>query len=112
MLVIFVFLLWYLVQTTLARIIANNCRSRGNAKFVSLSAAVCGVNEVKDTIKIARNDQKMFRKKTVMFLDEIHRFNKMQQVIELCLSVPDFQKQTTHTHNNANNHNNTNRTIT
>jgi putative ATPase len=47
---------------------------------VSLSAAVCGVNEVKDTIKIARNDQKMFRKKTVVFLDEIHRFNKTQQV--------------------------------
>ncbi|KAK7114506.1 ATPase WRNIP1-like [Littorina saxatilis] len=70
-------------KTTLARIIANNCRSRGNAKFVSLSAAVCGVNEVKDTIKIARNDQKMFRKKTVVFLDEIHRFNKAQQDILL-----------------------------
>ena len=67
-------------QTTLARIIANNCKTHGSAKFVSLSAAVCGVNEVKETIKIARNDQKMFRKKTVMFLDEIHRFNKTQQV--------------------------------
>ena len=69
----------------MARIIANNCRRHGNAKFVSLSAAACGVNEVKDTIKIARNDQKMFRRKTVMFLDEIHRFNKMQQVMELYL---------------------------
>ncbi|XP_076449317.1 ATPase WRNIP1-like [Babylonia areolata] len=70
-------------KTTLARIVANNCRARGNAKFLSLSAAVCGVNEVKETIKIARNDQRMFRKKTVMFLDEIHRFNKTQQDVLL-----------------------------
>ncbi|KAK7505771.1 hypothetical protein BaRGS_00003042 [Batillaria attramentaria] len=70
-------------KTSLAKIIANNCRSRGSAKFVSLSAAVCGVNEVKDTIRAARTDQKMFRKKTVLFLDEIHRFNKTQQDILL-----------------------------
>ncbi|ESO83048.1 hypothetical protein LOTGIDRAFT_236835 [Lottia gigantea] len=33
----------------------------------------------KEVIKVAKNDQKMFRRKTVMFLDEIHRFNKTQQ---------------------------------
>lgn len=67
-------------QTSLARVIANNCRTYGSSKFVHLSAAACGVNEVKETIKIAHTDQKMFHKKTILFLDEIHRFNKSQQV--------------------------------
>ena len=68
-------------QTTLARVIAHNCKKKGCAKFVHLSAAAAGVNDVKEVIKIAKNDRNMFHKKTILFLDEIHRFNKTQQVI-------------------------------
>ena len=68
------------MQTTLAKIIANKCRSNGSAQFKSLSAATCGVAEVKEIIKVALNNQKMLQIKTVLFLDEIHRFNKAQQV--------------------------------
>lgn len=64
----------------MARIVANTCKSEGKVKFTKLSAATCGVNDVKEVVKIAKNDQKMLRKKTVLFLDEIHRFNKLQQV--------------------------------
>lgn len=37
-----------------------------------------GINEVKEVVKIAQNDLK-YKKKTVLFMDEIHRFNKLQQ---------------------------------
>ncbi|XP_067652442.1 ATPase WRNIP1-like [Haliotis asinina] len=66
-------------KTTLARIIANNCKSHSNIKFVQLSAAAAGTSDVKQVVTVAKNDQKMFRKKTILFLDEIHRFNKTQQ---------------------------------
>jgi hypothetical protein len=39
-----------------------------------------GVAEVKEVIKIAKNEQSLFKRKTILFVDEIHRFNKMQQV--------------------------------
>ena len=39
-----------------------------------------GVGDVKDAIKVAKNEQTMFRRKTILFIDEIHRFNKLQQV--------------------------------
>ena len=45
-----------------------------------MSATSASVNDVKEAVKIAKNDKKMFRKKTILFLDEIHRFNKLQQV--------------------------------
>lgn len=38
-----------------------------------------GVNDVKEVVKIAKNEQK-FQRKTILFMDEIHRFNKLQQV--------------------------------
>ncbi|XP_046575488.1 LOW QUALITY PROTEIN: ATPase WRNIP1-like [Haliotis rubra] len=66
-------------KTTLARIIANNCKSHSNVKFVQLSAAAAGISDVKQVVTVAKNDQKMFKKKTILFLDEIHRFNKTQQ---------------------------------
>ena len=68
-----------LFQTTLVKIIARRCKAK--AKFVMLSATSSGVNDVKEVIKNAKNDYKMFRKRTVLFLDEIHRFNKLQQVL-------------------------------
>ncbi|XP_050399601.1 ATPase WRNIP1 [Patella vulgata] len=66
-------------KTTLARIIAARCKNEGSAKFVQLSATTSGVNDVKEVIKVAKNDQKLLRRKTMLFLDEIHRFNKSQQ---------------------------------
>ncbi|CAL1532343.1 unnamed protein product [Lymnaea stagnalis] len=66
-------------KTTLANIVAQKCKSNGNIKYVSMSATSASVNDVKETAKVARNDLKMLRRKTVLFLDEIHRFNKLQQ---------------------------------
>ncbi|KAL4234389.1 Werner helicase interacting protein 1 [Mactra antiquata] len=64
-------------KTTLAKIISKNCKEK--TKFVQLSATSSGVNDVKDVVKRAKNDLKMFHKRTILFLDEIHRFNKLQQ---------------------------------
>lgn len=50
-----------------------------NARFVKLSATMVGVNEVKQAVEVAKNERK-FNRKTILFMDEIHRFNKMQQV--------------------------------
>ena len=62
-------------KTTLARIIAGETRSH----FVHFSAVLSGVREIRAVIEEARNQQKMYRKRTVVFVDEIHRFNKAQQ---------------------------------
>ena len=51
---------------------------------MKLSATMSGVSDVKDAIRVAKNEQTMFRRKTILFIDEIHRFNKLQQV---CLSM-------------------------
>ena len=44
-----------------------------------------GVAEVKEVIKIAKNEQSLFQRKTILFIDEIHRFNKMQQVCNVLI---------------------------
>lgn len=62
--------------------IANRCKATQNLRFVKLSATVVGVNEVKEVVKVAKNEQK-FKRKTILFMDEIHRFNKLQQDIFL-----------------------------
>ncbi len=62
-------------KTTLARIIAGETRSY----FVHFSAVLSGVKEIRAVIEEARNQQKMHRKRTILFVDEIHRFNKAQQ---------------------------------
>ncbi|MGD2098862.1 MAG: replication-associated recombination protein A [Desulfobacterales bacterium] len=62
-------------KTTLARIIAGETRSH----FVHFSAVLSGVKEIRAVIEEARNQQKMYRKRTILFVDEIHRFNKAQQ---------------------------------
>jgi putative ATPase len=62
-------------KTTLARIIAGETRSY----FVHFSAVLSGVKEIRAVIEKARNQQKMYRKRTILFVDEIHRFNKAQQ---------------------------------
>ena len=62
-------------KTTLARIIARETRSH----FIHFSAVLAGVKEIRGVIEEARSQLKMRRKRTVLFVDEIHRFNKSQQ---------------------------------
>ncbi len=61
-------------KTTLARLLAG----RGGARFVQLSAVFSGVKEVRAAIAEAR-EHKRIGKRTILFIDEIHRFNKAQQ---------------------------------
>jgi len=61
-------------KTSLANIIANTC----NGKFEKLNAVSSGVAEAKEIIARARNDFKMYGKKTYLLLDECHRWNKAQ----------------------------------
>lgn len=61
-------------KTTLANIIANST----DGKFVKLNAVSSGVADVKRVVEEAKNDYRLYRKKTYLFLDECHRFNKAQ----------------------------------
>ncbi|XP_059608976.1 ATPase WRNIP1-like [Phlebotomus argentipes] len=69
-------------KTTLAHIIAQQCQTSGQFKFVKLSATMSGIAEVKKAVEAAKTDLK-FKKRTILFMDEIHRFNKLQQDIFL-----------------------------
>ena len=62
-------------KTTLARVIAGQTGST----FVSFSAVTSGVADLREIIKAARERRKFENKKTILFIDEIHRWNKAQQ---------------------------------
>jgi len=62
-------------KTTLARLIADLTR----AEFVAFSAVLSGIKEVKDVMATAEQRRRMTGKRTIVFVDEIHRFNKAQQ---------------------------------
>ena len=62
-------------KTTLAKIIANRTKSR----FISFSAVSSGIKQIKDIMKIAGHELRTRGIKTILFIDEIHRFNKAQQ---------------------------------
>jgi putative ATPase len=62
-------------KTTLARIIANTTQ----AQFEQLNAVTSGVADIRNTVNEAKNRKGMYNKKTILFVDEIHRFNKSQQ---------------------------------
>jgi putative ATPase len=62
-------------KTTLGRIIAQ----RTGAEFVPFSAVLGGVKEIREIVAAARDRRKMHRKRTILFVDEIHRFTKAQQ---------------------------------
>lgn len=62
-------------KTTLARIIANMTKAR----FVPFSAVGGSVKDVRTIIEQAETDRKYYKRKTILFVDEIHRFNKAQQ---------------------------------
>lgn len=61
-------------KTTLARIIANQTQSQ----FIELSAVTSGVKDIKDAIDKAK-EKLVYGQKTILFIDEIHRYNKTQQ---------------------------------
>ena len=66
-------------KTSLANILATKAKASGCVKFVKMSAVTCGVSEVKEVVQTAKTELKMFKRKTILFLDEVHRFNKTQQ---------------------------------
>ncbi len=61
-------------KTTLAHVIANQTR----AKFINFSAVTSGIKEIRTVMQEAENNRR-FGEKTIVFVDEIHRFNKAQQ---------------------------------
>jgi putative ATPase len=62
-------------KTTLARILAQETKSH----FVSFSAVLSGVKEIRQVVDEARELWRLQRRRTILFVDEIHRFNKAQQ---------------------------------
>ena len=62
-------------KTTLARIV----RSKTKSEFKQISAVTSNVKELRETIETAKENLKIHNKKTIVFIDEIHRFNKSQQ---------------------------------
>ena len=62
-------------KTTISKIIKKNTKN----KFVELSAVSCGKNDLKKVIENAENLFKLTKQNTILFIDEIHRFNKVQQ---------------------------------
>jgi len=62
-------------KTTLARLVAGTC----DAEFVSLSAVMAGVKDVRAAVEQAQQVRAGSGRRTVLFLDEVHRFNKSQQ---------------------------------
>ncbi len=61
-------------KTTLARLIANYCK----ADFITLSAVLSGVKDIREAVQEAKLNQQQGRA-TILFVDEVHRFNKAQQ---------------------------------
>lgn len=62
-------------KTTLAKVIAGTTRS----EFTQINATMAGKKDMEQVIREAQDRQGMFGKKTILFIDEIHRFNKSQQ---------------------------------
>lgn len=62
-------------KTTLAKVIANTT----SAEFLQINATSSGKKDMEEVITRAKNSQGMYQKKTILFIDEIHRFNKSQQ---------------------------------
>ena len=62
-------------KTTLAKVIANTT----SAAFLQINATSAGKKDMEEVIEQAKNNQGMYGKKTILFIDEIHRFNKGQQ---------------------------------
>lgn len=62
-------------KTTLARVIANHTKSN----FLTLNAVLAGVQNIRDSIKAADEQYRLYGRRTILFVDEVHRWNKSQQ---------------------------------
>ena len=62
-------------KTTLAKVIANTT----SAAFTQINATSAGKKDMEEVVQQAKNNQGMYGRKTILFIDEIHRFNKSQQ---------------------------------
>lgn len=62
-------------KTTLARVIANTTKSQ----FISLNAVLSGVKDLRESIEEARETRDLYDRRTILFVDEVHRWNKSQQ---------------------------------
>jgi putative ATPase len=62
-------------KTTLAQIIANHTR----AKFIAINAVLAGVKEIRSAVDSAQSLRNQQQQRTILFVDEVHRFNKAQQ---------------------------------
>ena len=62
-------------KTTLAQVIANTTR----AHFIALNAVLSGVKEIREAIAQAQERARQYAQRTILFVDEVHRFNKAQQ---------------------------------
>ena len=66
-------------KTTLAKIIANTTKSN----FKKLNATLSGIADIRNVVKEAEEQRKIYQRQTILFIDEIHRFNKGQQDVLL-----------------------------
>ena len=62
-------------KTTLARLLANAFQS----DFIAMSAVLAGVKDIREAVDRARLNQEQYGRRTIVFVDEVHRFNKSQQ---------------------------------
>ena len=62
-------------KTTLARVIANHTKSN----FITLNAVLTGVSDIREAIKQADDFKNLYQRRTILFVDEVHRWNKSQQ---------------------------------
>ncbi len=62
-------------KTTLAKLLANEI----NAHFIAISAVLAGVKDIRNAIDEAKAQRSAYGRKTILFIDEVHRFNKAQQ---------------------------------
>ena len=62
-------------KTTLARLIAHY----SGAEFITMSAVLSGVKDIREAVKLAKQNHELDGRRTILFVDEVHRFNKSQQ---------------------------------
>jgi len=62
-------------KTTLARLLAQFC----DAHFETVSAVLAGVKEIRQAVEVAKQQAAQYGRRTILFVDEVHRFNKSQQ---------------------------------
>ena len=81
-------------KTTLAKVIANTT----SAEFTQINATVAGKKDMEAVVKEAQQNLGMYGKKTILFIDEIHRFNKGQQDYLLPFVEDDGRLERSHDH--------------